>query len=105
MANIKPFTIKKYVSSLKTVVRSKGEDTLGSVLSRVNSSHEAVFIFDKQDEFLGLISPYKTLYSSNLPYTTKVSSIVFQPPLITEDMPIYTVAKHMLATKIYIARI
>ncbi len=101
MINIKEFTIKNYVSSLKSVVRSQGEDTLGSVLSRVGSSHEAVFVFDDKEEFLGLISPYQTLYSSNLPYTTKVSSIVFKPPLITKDMPIHILAKHMLASKIY----
>ncbi len=102
MANTKPFTIKKYVSSLESVVRSDAQDSLGSVLSLVHSSHEAVFIFTNKNEFLGLVSPYKTLYSSNYPYTTKVSSIVFNPPTITEETPVYEVVEQMLATKIYV---
>ncbi|GJQ48464.1 inosine 5-monophosphate dehydrogenase [Candidatus Kuenenia stuttgartiensis] len=102
MTNTQPPTIKKYVSSLASIVRSRAQNSLGSVLSRVRSSHEAVFIFDNNDEFLGLISPFKTLYSSNFPYTTKVSSIVFKPPAITEETPVYQVAEYMLSTKIYI---
>lgn len=102
MKTNQPLTIKKYVSSLALIVRSKGQNTLGSVLSRVRSSHEAIFIFNDKDKFLGLLSPFKTLYSSNFPYTTKVSSISFKPPTITEETPIYQVAKYMLSTKIYV---
>lgn len=102
MANPKPSTIKKYISPLSSVPKDKAQKTLGSVLSLVHSSHEAVFIFDNNNEFLGLISPLKTLYSRNFPYTTKVSSIVFKPPAITEETPIYQVAKYMLSTKMYV---
>ncbi len=93
-------TIKNYISSLDSIKRAVSQDTLGSVLSKVNSSHSAVFIYD-QKEFEGLISPYKTLYASNFPYTTKVSSLLFYPPAILANTPIYKVAKYMLATKIY----
>lgn len=101
MTNTKPITIKKYISPLDLVKRSDSQSSLGSVLSHVRSSHEAVFIIDN-DTFIGLVSPFKTLYSSNYPYTTKVSSIVFTPPMITEETSIYEVAEHMLASKIYV---
>lgn len=101
MINFEELTIKKNISTLDSVVKSNENDTLGSALSRVRSSHDAVFIFNDNEEFLGLISPFKTLYSSNLPYTTKVSSIIFKPPTITEETPIYEVVEHMLSTKIY----
>lgn len=96
------FTIKNTVSPLESVARSNSQNSLGSVLSLVDSSHSAVFIFNKKDKFLGLVSPFKTLYLSNYPYTTKVSSILFKPPNITKETPIYEVAEHMLATKIYV---
>ncbi len=102
MPSIQDLSIKKYISPLESALKSKGNSTLGSVLSLVGSSHEAVFIFDEDNKFLGLVSPYKTLYSSNYPYTTKVSSIAFKPPFITPDTPLYEVAEHMLAAKIYV---
>jgi predicted transcriptional regulator len=94
------FSAKNYISPLSTSMRSDALSTLGSALSIVHSSHEAVFIFD-QGKFIGLVSPFKTLYSSNYPYTAKLSSLAFVPPSITEDTPIYEVAEHMVATKIY----
>lgn len=91
------------MTSLTSVVRGKPQETLGTTLSRVRSSHEAVFIFDKNNKFVGLISPYKTLYSRNYPYATKVSSILFRPPTtITQETPVYEVAKFMLSSKIYV---
>ncbi|MFW0871393.1 MAG: CBS domain-containing protein [Patescibacteria group bacterium] len=102
MTTTQPATIKKLVSPLASIIRGDAESTLGSVLSRVRSSHEAVFIYNDKEEFLGLVSPYKTLYSSNYPYTTKVSSIVFKPPFITKETPIYEVVKYMLAARIYV---
>lgn len=102
MTNTQSFTIKKYLSPIDSAIRGDAQNSLGSVLSHVHSSHEAVFIFDNNNEFVGLVSPFKTLYSSNYPYTTKVSSIVFKPPAITEETPVYEVAEHMLAAKIYL---
>lgn len=102
MNSTKLLTIKKYISPLTSIIRGKADDTLGRVLSHVNSSHEAVFIFDNDNKFLGLISPFKTLYSSNYPYTTKVSSIIFNPPTITGETFVYQVAEYMLATRIYV---
>lgn len=101
MVNVKLFGIEKHISPLTSVVRSDIENTLGGVLSLVHSSHEAVYIFDDHNEFVGLVSPFKTLYSRNFPYTTKVSSIVYKPPMITKEAPIYKVAKYMLSAKIY----
>lgn len=101
MPNVKPLTIKKYVVPLDGIVRSTAEQTLGSVMSNVQSSHDAVFIFDDSETFLGLVSPFLALYSRNFPYTTKMATIAVQPPRITEAEPLYRVAKYMLATKIY----
>ena len=101
MINSKIPTIKNYISSLDTVIKSDNKKSLGSVLSLVNSSHQAVFIYNDKDEFQGLVSPYKTIYSNNYPYTTLVSSIAFRPPRIEGNTKIYKVVKYMIASKIY----
>ncbi len=94
-------TIADLVTPLDTVAADTTGKTLGSVLSKVTSSHSAVFIFDEQGEFAGLVSPYKTLYASNLPYTTKVEAASIMPPAITAETSLYDAVTHMLATKIY----
>lgn len=101
MTKSKPITIKPYVSPLASIIRCDSRSMLGSVLSRVRSSHDPVFVYDKSDDFVGLISPFETIFSSNYPYSTKVSSISFSPPNITKEAPVYQVAKHMLASKVY----
>jgi len=90
-----------FISSLDSVERGDLEKTLGSALSLVDSSHSAIFIFDNKNEFQGLISPYQTVYSGNYPYTTKAVSVIFTPPHITKQTPLYEVAAHMLSTRIY----
>jgi len=95
------YTIVHLIKSLDTIVGRSPDETLGSVLSQVSSSHAAIFVFNTSNTFVGLISPQKTLYSSNYPYKTKISSILFKPPTITKNTPIYEVAEHMLATRIY----
>jgi len=97
----KNFEILTYSKPLESVVRSDAEEALGTVLSLVNSSHSAVFIFDKENNFKGLVSPYSILYQHNYPYETKVGSIVFNPPHITKNTPLYEVAKHMVSTRMY----
>jgi len=91
-----------YVSSLDAIVRSDSGETLGTVLSLVTSSHTPIFIFSKNQNFLGLISPYSARYLQSYPYTTKVASIVQNPPHITIRTPLYDIAKFMLESHIYI---
>lgn len=94
------YDISELIASLDLVPKSSPEKNLGSVLAQSDSSHSPVFIF-KGDEFLGLVSPYRTLYSGNYPYTTKVSSILLHPPRIKEKTSIHEAVGHMLATKLY----
>lgn len=101
MNNLFVPTIEKFTSSLDTVAKSDDKKTLGSVLSLVDSSHSAVFIYNDALVFQGLVSPYKTIYHSNHPYTTLVSSILFHPPKIRKTAKLYEVAEHMIASKIY----
>jgi len=97
----KPFDISSYISSIDDVTTSEADDTLGSVMPLLQSSHSPLFVFTKENEFLGLISPYVALYTHRYPYTTKVSSIATQPPYITKETQLYDVATFMLETRVY----
>ncbi len=84
-----------------TIARCFPETTLGSALSVIQSSHEPVFVFNDNDEFLGLVSPYYVLFKKRLPYTTKVKSVIIIPPRINNSTPFYEIADFMVATRIY----
>lgn len=94
-------TAGDFLSSLDTIIKGDEEETLGSALSLVNSSHSPVFIFNNEKKFLGLLSPYKTIYSKSYPYTTKATTAMFSPPNIIKETPLYRVAEHMISTKVY----
>ncbi len=98
----KRFDISTYISSLDTVIRTDADETLGSVLPLVQSSHSPLFVFTKEKEFAGLVSPYQALYTHRYPYTTKVSSIASTPPYMTKDTPLYDVASYMLESRVYV---
>jgi len=97
----KRFEISSYISSVDTVTKCNADDTLGSVLPLVQSSHSPLFVFDKENKFIGIISPYQALYTHRYPYTTKVSSIASKPPFITKETQLYEVASFMLESRVY----
>lgn len=98
---MQPITIKPYITSLDGIVRSTADTLLGSVLSQGGSSHEPVFVFDDADAFIGLVAPFETVFGSNHPPTTKLSSLTVMPPTITAETPVHQVAEFMLAAKVY----
>ena len=97
----KRFEVSSYISSMESIIKSEADDTLGSVLPLVQSSHSPLFVFDKENKFIGIISPYQALYTHRYPYTTKVSSIASKPPFITKETQLYEVASFMLESRVY----
>ncbi len=98
----KQFQIVPYISPLDNNLKIDAEETLGSVLPRIVSSHSPLFVFTEKGEFIGLISSYTALYKHRYPYTTKVSSIAINPPLITKKTQLYNVASYMLENRMYV---
>lgn len=76
-------------------------DSLGQALAKLNSSHDAVFVVDKKNALLGLISPYYAIYKSNLPPTTKLANCLFSPPKLKLNTPIWEIARDMVQSKVY----
>jgi len=95
------FNITPFISSLDSIIKSDSDENLGTVLSLISSSHTPVFIFSKENKFLGLVSLYETRDKNSYPYLTKAASAVMNPPNITDETPLYTVAAHMLETHLY----
>ena len=62
------------------------DDTVLQALSKIRSTHEAVFVLDSNDQFIGLVSPYKVLYQHKLLNQTKVSSVLIHPPLLSKKI-------------------
>ena len=77
------------------------DDTVFQALSQVKSTHEAVFVLDNNDQFLGLVSPYKVLYQHKLLNQTKVSSVLIHPPTLTSRSLLTETAGFMVSLRIY----
>src|SRR3989344_328612 len=77
------------------------DDTVLQALSKIKSTHEAVFVLDSNDQFLGLVSPYKILYQHKLLNQTKVSSVLIHPPTLTANSLITDTAAFMNSLRIY----
>ena len=82
------------------VLKCKPTDQLGSVLDWVQSSHDTILVFDKKN-FLGLCSPYQTLYQKSYPYTSLVQHSLIHAPKIYDETEVYEVAEYMTALRIY----
>lgn len=95
-------SIEKYITPLDTVVTADADKTLGAVLPRVQSSHSPIFVFSKENTFVGLVSTHQALYTHRYSYTTKLASIARMPPYITKETPLYVVAGYMLEGRVYI---
>jgi len=91
-----------HITIFKNIAKCSPETNLGSALSMLKSSHEPVFVFAQNNKFLGLVSPYFTLFKKRYPYTTKVKSLIITPPYIKSSTPFYEIADFMLSTRIYI---
>ncbi len=93
--------IKSVLEPLSKVAQSTDDEHMGTILNLVESSHEPVFIFDKSNKFLGLISATSALYKRNIPYNAKVGSMVVNPPHLTLSSSVFDVVGQMLSTRFY----
>lgn len=83
------------------IIKAKLDERLGQVLAKTKSSHEGVFVFDEQNNFVGLVSPYQAFFFERYPYHTHIKKCMVKPPRITMDTPLYDVAEFMMFMEIY----
>lgn len=84
------------------IIRVSREDTLSQALGQLSSSHDAAFVMDEQDNFLGVINPYYALIqSSAYDGDTKTENCLHHPPKIYEEDTIGRIAKMMSESRIH----
>lgn len=88
---------------LKTtdIIKITPQDTLASVLSQLESSHDAGFVFDDNEKFVGVVNPYYAVIKKVYPSTTKVQSCLIHPPKLHEDDDMAKAARLMIESKIH----
>lgn len=87
---------------LKTtnIFKATPDSTLKEAVSKLTSTHDAVFVFENE-KFIGLISPYYTVFKSSFPPDTKLSHCLYKPPQITPTTSLWDIARLMIESKIY----
>ncbi len=92
---------------LKDIIKTEGiikvspEEALSHALSRMRTSHDAVFVFDEHDHFLGVINPYYSLIKSSYPGNAKVKHCLSHPPKVHIDYSLAKVAGLFIESKIH----
>ena len=92
---------------LKDIIKTEGiikislEESLSHALSRVRTSHDAAFVFDNKNRFMGLINPYYSLIKSSYPGNAKVEHCLYHPPKVRVNFSIAKVAELFIESKIH----
>jgi len=90
-------------SIIKTtnIIKINPEDILSHALAQMATSHDAAFVFDKDNKFHGIINPYYCLIKSSYPSNTKVKHCLNHPPRIYIDFSLEKVAQFFVESKIH----
>ena len=83
------------------IIKLSSDETLLHAVSQMKTSHDAAFVFDENDKFLGVVNPYYSLIKSSYPGNSKVIHCLFHPPKLHIDLPISKVAGLFIESKIH----
>lgn len=83
------------------IIRVSPEDHLSKVLSKLSTSHDAAFVFDENDKYIGIVSPYFTMIKSSLPANTKVQHCLTHTAKIYLNYPLSKVCELFIQSKIH----
>ena len=92
---------------LKDIIKTDGiikispEESLSQALSRIRTSHDAAFVFDGKNRFMGLINPYYSLIKSSYPGNAKVEHCLYHPPKVRINFSTAKVAELFVESKIH----
>lgn len=83
------------------IIKVSPEDHLSHVLSELSTSHDAAFVFDKNDNYIGVINPYFTMIKSSLPGNTKAAHCLTHTSKIHVNYPLSKVCELFIQSKIH----
>lgn len=83
------------------IIKASPEDLLANVLSKLSTSHDAAFVFDEKEKFLGVINPYYSVIKASHPGNTKAIHCLSHPPKIFLNFPLVKVCDAFIQSKIH----
>lgn len=83
------------------IIKVSPEDHLSHVLSELSTSHDAAFVFDKDDKYLGIVNPYFTMIRTSLPGNTKVAHCLTHTAKVHINYPLSKVCELFIQSKIH----
>ena len=88
---------------LKTtgILKAKPDNTLSQIISKLRNSHDAVFVFDNKDKFLGVVSFANIFKHNSIKDNSRLKNICKMPPKPNISARISEIAKLMINTQIY----
>ncbi len=85
----------------ENIIKVDPDETLSSALAKLTTSHDAAFIFSKDNKFLGVINPYFCFIKSSYPGNARVEHCAFHPPHVKIDYPLSKVVQLIIESKIH----
>ena len=89
------------VVKTENIIRVTPDDSLSSALSKLNTAHDAAFVFSAEGDYQGVINPYYCLIKSSHPGNAKVERCVFHAPHVKLDYSISRVADLLSQSKVH----
>jgi len=83
------------------IIKVSPEDHLSKVLSKLSTSHDAAFVFNEDDKYIGIVSPYFTMIKTSLPANTKVEHCLTHTAKIYLNYPLSKVCELFIQSKIH----
>jgi acetoin utilization protein AcuB len=83
------------------IIKVSPEDHLSKVLSQLSTSHDAAFVFNKENKYVGIVSPYFTMIKSSLPANTKVEHCLTHTAKVYLNYPLSKVCELFIQSKIH----
>ncbi|RJR15040.1 CBS domain-containing protein [Candidatus Microgenomates bacterium] len=89
------------IQSLTKTPTCAPTDSVLTALAKTSGSHDAIIVFDKNDNYQGVFYAYKALFSRPPNRNEVVSSVLIHTPYITKKTAISEVLQQMLTLHLY----
>ncbi|MEK7633260.1 MAG: CBS domain-containing protein [Patescibacteria group bacterium] len=83
------------------IIKVSLDDHLSHVLAKLSTSHDAAFVFDEKDKYMGIVSPYFTMIKTSLPGNAKVQHCLTHTAKIYLNYPLSKVCEMFIQSKIH----
>lgn len=85
----------------QNIITISPHESLSSALSKLSTSHDAAFLFDKEKKLQGLVNPYHCLIRSSYPGNARVEACLYHPPKVYMDFSIEKTADLFIQSKVH----